>query len=187
MSKRLKYSKSIAALAAVLFLLLACENEVGAVRSLTKAERFPMEVQKDLHLTYTDSTFKRMELTAPIAESYPNLAQPQREFKKGLEVTFYDLEGRQSSFLEADYALQFIHKDLWEARGDVVVVNKRGERLNTEKLFWDSRSEKIYSDAFVKITTPEEVIMGEGFKADQNFTTYEINKVTGIINLEEDA
>lgn len=187
MSSLVKHSKSIAALAAVLFLLSGCENKVEAVRSLTKAERFPMEVQKDLHLIYSDSTFKRMELRAPIAESYPNLAQPQREFRKGLQVTFYDLEGRQSSSLEADYALQFVNKDLWEARGDVVVVNKKGEQLNTEKLFWDSNKEKIYSDAFVKITTPEEVIMGEGFKANQNFTSYEINKVTGIINLEEDA
>ena len=38
----------------------------------------------------------------------------------------------------------------------------------------------------MKITTPNEIIMGEGFQADQNFETYEINHVSGIINIEED-
>ncbi len=182
-----KLFKGIAGLLAMLFLCFACENEVEQVRLLTQDERIPTEVQKDLEVVYTDSTLKKMQLQAPLAENYPNLEQPQREFPQGIEVTFYDDFGNQNSSLTAEYALQLVNKSLWEARGDVVVINVKGEQLNTEKLFWDSRKEIIYSDEFVKITTPQQVIMGEGFKADQDFNEYEISKVTGTINIEDNA
>mgnify|MGYP003630849217 CR=1 FL=1 len=186
MLKAFTYIKSIVSLGAVLFLIFACENEVAKVQSLARDERIPMEIQQNFKLMYSDSTFLRMELRAPIAESYPQLENPQREFKKGIKVRFLDADGLESSSLESDYALQLINKDLWEARGNVIVINKKGERLNTEKLFWDNRKEIIYSDEFVKITTPNEIIMGEGFQADQNFESYEINHVSGIINIEDD-
>lgn len=183
--------KSTVALLAVLFsfsaLLSSCENEVKEVQKLSRDERIPMEIQKDFLLQYSDSTFIRMELTAPLAESYPQLDIPQREFREGIFVRFLDGYGNESSTLKADYALQLIDKDLWEARGDVVVTNKKGERLNTEKLFWHSRKEIIYSDEFVKLTTPTQIIEGKGFQADQDFTEYEINEVSGIINIEDDA
>jgi LPS export ABC transporter protein LptC len=104
-----------------------------------------------------------------------------------LQVRFFNELGEQNSSLVAEYALQMVAKNLWEARGDVVVINSKGEQLNTEKLFWDSRKEIIYSDEFVKITTPEQVIMGEGFTADQNFEEYEINRPTGTINIDDNA
>lgn len=180
-------TKSTVACAAVLFLLGSCQNEVEQVRSFSEQERIPLEVQHNFLLSYTDSTYKRMELRAPLAESYPQMESPQREFREGIAVKFFDTFGEEESRLRADYALQLINKDLWEARGNVVVVNVKGEQLDTEKLFWDSRKEIIYSDEFVKITTPTEIITGEGFTADQNFRNYEISKVSGIINIEEDA
>ena len=71
------------------------------------------------------------------------------------------------------------------AKNDVVVVNQKGEQLNTEKLLWDENTGKIYSDEFVKITTPDEIIMGKGFEANQDFSKYKIFKVTGNITVKE--
>ncbi|MBK6986188.1 MAG: LPS export ABC transporter periplasmic protein LptC [Bacteroidetes bacterium] len=44
---------------------------------------------------------------------------------------------------------------------------------------------KITSDAFVKITTAKEIIMGKGLEANQDFTQYEIKEVTGTIRIED--
>jgi LPS export ABC transporter protein LptC len=71
-----------------------------------------------------------------------------------------------------------------EARNNVVVTNSKGETLNTEQLMWDERSEKLYSDVFVKITTPDQIIFGEGFESNQNFTQYRINKIKGTIKVK---
>jgi LPS export ABC transporter protein LptC len=71
-----------------------------------------------------------------------------------------------------------------EARYAVEVINKNGEKLETEKLIWDEANKKIYTDAFVKITTPNQVISGKGLESNQDFTKYEIKKITGIINIK---
>lgn len=181
------FVQSTTTVVVVLFLLGACENKVAEVRLFSTEERIPIEVQENLTLQYTDSTYLRLELSAPLAESYPQMDSPQREFRQGIKVRFFNNFGQEDSRLRADYALQLVEKDLWEARGDVVVINNKGEQLNTEKLFWDSRKEIIFSDEFVKITTPNEIISGTGFEADQNFSTYEISQVSGIINIEDDA
>ena len=72
-----------------------------------------------------------------------------------------------------------------EAKDGVVVINEKGEKLNTEHLVWDKKTEKITSDVFVKITTDSEVLMGEGLISNQDFTEYRILKPRGIINLDE--
>lgn len=179
--------KSIVIFMAMLFYLSACENEVKDVQRLSRDERIPMEVQQNFVLRYSDSSYIRMELTAPLAESYPQLDQPQREFREGIFVRFLDALGNETSRLRADYALQLIDKELWEARGNVIVINEKGEELKTEKLFWNSRREIIYGDEFVTITTPDQIIMGEGFTADQNFTEYELDRPSGQLNIKDDA
>ena len=56
--------------------------------------------------------------------------------------------------------------------------------LETEALFWDELNERIYTEAFVKITKQEQVIMGEGFESDIYFSEYTLKKSRGMINLE---
>jgi LPS export ABC transporter protein LptC len=145
-----------------------------------------MEVTRDLDLSYSDSGYVRLNLQAPLAEYYPNLEEPERRFPQGIDVKFFDSFGREESRMQADYAVQYLNKELWQANGNVVVVNRKGEQLNTEELFWDQKTEEIYSEDFVRLSTGQEVIMGEGFTADQTFDNYEINKVTGTILIEDD-
>lgn len=177
--------KSIAASVAVLF-LFSCTNDVKEVRDISIREDFPMEVQENLELTYSDSSYIRMVLQAPLAENYPQLEEPERRFPEGIDVKFFDRFGEQDSHMEADYAIQYVNKRLWHAKGDVVILNKKGEQLNTEELFWDEKEEKIYSDVQVKLTTDKIITWGEGFESDQDFMNPVINKVTGQIYLDED-
>lgn len=170
---------------AVLF-LFSCSNDVGDVKKVTTNEELPLEVQENLNLRYSDSSFIRLQMEAPLAEYYPELDKPQRRFPKGISVKFFDSFGKETSHLTANWAIQYIDDELWQAKGDVVVVNKKGEKLNTEELFWDQKKGKIYSDVFVKITTAKEIIMGQGFEADQNFDNYTITKVTGEIAIDDE-
>ncbi len=169
----------------VLF-LWSCENNVQEVKKLNEVDTDPLEVQEDLHLRYSDSSYTRLELDAPLAENYPQLEEPYRLFPKGIKVKFFDFYGQENSRLKADYAKELTKEGLWEAKGNVVVRNKKEEQLNTEQLYWDQKKEKIYSDAYVKITTPTEIIEGMGFEADQDFNKYTIKKVTGQLYLDDE-
>ncbi len=177
--------KSIITLVMVLF-LFSCTNDPKEIKSILIPEELPMEVTDDLDLSYSDSSFIRLNLRAPKAEYYPNLEEPERRFPEGIDVKFFDSFGKEESRLQADYAVQFLNKGLWQATGNVIVVNRKGEQLNTEELFWNEKTEEIYSEVFVRLSTGQEVIMGEGFKADQTFDNYEINKVTGTIEIEDE-
>jgi LPS export ABC transporter protein LptC len=87
--------------------------------------------------------------------------------------------------LDANYAISHENEKIIEVRNDVRLENVKGERLNTEKLTWNQASKKIYTDQFVKITTPDEVIYGDGFESNQNFTEYKIFKIRGILSLKD--
>jgi len=86
--------------------------------------------------------------------------------------------------LTAKYAIRYEREQKMEARNDVVVVNIKGEKLNTEKLIWDGIRRKIYTDAFVKITTDDQILMGNGLESDETFSEYEIKNLTGTILLK---
>lgn len=107
------------------------------------------------------------------------------ELPQGLSIEFYDDHKTVISKLTARYAIHYEQERRWVAKNDVQVVNSKGEQLNTEKLIWDERRERISSDQFVKISTPKEVIFGEGFEADQDFNHYRIFKVKGRLTVKD--
>jgi len=72
-------------------------------------------------------------------------------------------------------------KDI-EISDSVTVVNTEGSQLKTEKLIWKNAEQKVYSDEFVRITTPDETIEGTGFESDQNLKNYKIYKVSGVFS-----
>lgn len=172
--------------AVVFFLLISCENNPNEVRELTEVLEEPIEYQEDLEMVYTELGFKRFRLLAPAAANYGHLERPYFEFAKGIDVIFFDLEGEPENTLVADYAIRYPNESLWEARRNVVVVSSDNKTLETELLYWDEKKEIIYSDDFVTINTGKEIILGEGFEADQYFNNYKIFKITGEIDIDED-
>jgi LPS export ABC transporter protein LptC len=66
-----------------------------------------------------------------------------------------------------------------EATGNVVVTSDSGVVVRSEKMKWDNAQQKIFSDEFVRITSPKEQLQGRGFESDQNLRNYKIFNVTG--------
>jgi LPS export ABC transporter protein LptC len=176
-----------AGIAALAMFFLACENDPQAVRDLNIVDNEPLEYQENVRMVYTDSAVLRFEMLAPIAANYPEREdnEPYTEFPEGIDVVFFDNFGEPESSVKANYAIRFPRRNQWEAKGDVVVIGKTGEKLNTEHLIWDERREIIYSDEFVTINTGSEIFMGEGFEADQGFTQYTIKKIVGELSIDD--
>ena len=109
------------------------------------------------------------------------------EFPQGISVLQYSSYPDTLSLLTANYAINDEEKDIWEARGNVVAKNvKSHEELNTEYLVWDQKKGIIYSDKKVRVITPDDIIMGEGFSSDDQFTEWQVEKVTGIISFDSE-
>lgn len=180
-----KCSIAIGCLLTSILFFFGCSNDPERVESLTKSEKYPISTTFDVEMTYSDSGITRAIIVAPLRETY--LAEENYiEFRKGIIVNFFDRDEQPESKLTANYAISYNDKDLMEAKNDVVLMNQKNEQLNTEHLIWDQKNDRIYSEVFVKITTPERVIYGDGFESTQDFSKYKITNVKGIINLKDE-
>lgn len=141
------------------------------------------ETGKDVEILYTDLGKAKAkiitdELTRHIGQ------EGITEFKKGLKIYFFDAEGNTENQMSANYGKAFEAEEELYARDNVVIINAKGETLNTEELTWKRKDKKIYSNTFVKITTAEEIIFGEGLEAAEDFSDYVIKKVKGTIKVD---
>ncbi len=167
-------------------MLFSCENNKELVKDLAGEKKvLPVESASDIEIIYSDGGVVRMKLNAPVLERYLG-NEPYIEFSQGVQVLFYDSLKQPESKLTSKYAINHEFKKIMEAKRDVVVINEKGEVLNTEHLIWDQQKETIHTNEFVKITTADEIIMGEGMEADQHFTRYKIKNITGTINIKND-
>lgn len=182
----LTYSKIIPVLFAF-GILCSCENDVKDIESLSEKNNEPLSRGINVELVYSEKSNVKINITAPLMEEYGLEEDKYMEMKEGIKVLFYDSLMIVSSTLTANYAINKAAKKIMEAKDDVVVVNDKGEVLHTEHLIWDQDSSKIYTDEFVKITTEDEIIMGEGMEANQDFTKWKIQKIKGIINIKEES
>ena len=172
-------------LVACTIFFVACENDIEKVKLLGNHEKSPVESAKNIKLIYSDSARVEAELTAPVMNHFAG-ENPTIEMPVGFKVIFYDASLAVKSRLSADYGIRYEHEQKMEARKNVVVVNEKGEQLNTEHLIWDERSEKLLSDEFVKITRKDEIIYGTGFEANQDFSRYKIFNIKGTISVNKE-
>ena len=87
--------------------------------------------------------------------------------------------------IKADTAYYYEKKKIWELRSNVQIQSQRGDKFETELLFWDEKEEKVYSDKFIQISQEDKVITGYGFESDQNLTEYQIKNTTGVFTVED--
>ena len=145
-----------------------------------------MEVSTDTEIIYSTKGVIKVRLKAPLMTRYVG-EKPYIEMEKGINLTFFDTDLTVKSNLTANYAISKDAEQTYEAKDDVVLINKQGDTLNTEHLVWDSNKEIVYSKEFVKITTPKQIIMGHGFESNQDFTKYHMKKVTATISVNKDG
>ena len=168
-------------------ILCSCENSMDDIAALMNEEEIPVSVGRNVEIIYSEKSAVKIQITAPLMEEYGSEEDKYMEMTEGIKVLFYDSLLNVASTLTANYAIHRVSENIMEAKDDVVVVNDKGEILNTEHLIWLEDSAKIYSDEFVKISTEDEIIIGEGMEANQDFTKWKIHKIKGVINVKEES
>ena len=97
----------------------------------------------------------------------------------------FNLNLEADATVEADYAHYNEPAQLWTLRGHVQAMNLEGERFETPLLFWDQKTESVYSDSAIVITREASIIMGVGFRSNQEMTKYTILRPSGVFPIKE--
>ncbi len=170
----------------LLVLLFSCKSDIEKIAAYSYIDTLPELLAKDIEYTRSDSGEVKAVLTSSLMYQYSG-DEPYFEFPEGFKVIFYDSGVIVSAVMTANYGINFEKKKLMEAQDNVLIINyEKNEQLETERLIWDQRKKKIYSDVSVKITTNDEILYGDGLEADESFSKYEILNPTGVFNIEDD-
>ncbi len=178
---------SIFLLLAVFLFTSSCQsNQPDEIKAMVDEVNLPSLSVHNLRSEITDSGRVSYLFMAPLMNQYDNQEEPYTEFPHGLHLIVYNKQEEIDAQIKSEYAIYYEKEDLWELQNNVEAVNFKNEVINTEQLFWDSRSHRIYSDEFIKITTDEEILTGYGFESDENFENYTIKNISGILAIEEE-
>lgn len=157
--------------------LVSCKNDLETVKAISNFEGKPTETMDNFRLTYSEGGVYKMVVSAPNLERYSMRKPIVSEFKKGIEVNTFNEAGKRIASITAKYAIYHEDQHLWEARGNVVGRNDKGETLYTEKLFWNESTRRISTNVFVKVIGANGLpSTGEGLDADDRFQSYSIKK-----------
>jgi len=166
-------------------LFFSCREKIEIIDTTVKPE-VPTQIVHDFITSYTDSAVLQLELKAPLLKHYGKMDEPYTDFDEGIEVHFY--EGRENKLgeISGNFARYTESEGLWEIRGNVIAMNDKGEKLETELLFWDENEDLIYTDKYVRITQEEQIIMGTGLESDTKFDNWKINNVTATLFIDDE-
>ena len=182
-----RYLRVALSLAGSAILLFSCgRGEDAAAES--GGESLMTEYSDNLSVIMSRNGRRSYHFTTPLLEGYTLAREPYREFRKGVKITTYQDDSLTSvdAVLTANYAIYYINRDLWEAKGNVVVDKSDGKTLYTQQLFWNARTKKIYSNVDSKIVQNggRDVFVGEGFESDEEFKDWRFRRMKGRMEVE---
>ena len=169
-------------------LLYSCKAEQQVVEEQANLENLMTEYSEDLSIQMSENGLKSYYFTTPLMEGYAMARDPYKEFRKGVEVVMYDdSTSNVSATLTSNYAIFYDKRKLWEAKGDVVVVQTNGRKLYTQQLFWNQATHRIYSNVDSRIIDGDEIYDCEGFESNENMTDWRYRKLRAVTYFTEPA
>lgn len=169
-------------------LLWAC-GQVEDVDLTHRKKDFPSRTLTHAHLIFKDSGFIKIDLIAPLIEEYGMIDSPYTEFRKGVELNFYTKNIDSPGYLRADWAMMSEIAAWYEGRGNVMIINEKGDTLKTEKLFWNKNKRLIYTQDTVYIISQfgDSLQANNGLEAKDDLSEYSLFNNRGTKKIKEES
>lgn len=138
--------------------------------------KFPDDSYRNIEITMSEEGEVAFVVYAPVMNKYLG-DNPYMDFPEGIIVSSYS-GGEKQSTLTADYAINDERIEIMEAHRNVVIVDLiKQESILSEKMIWDKRNKRIFSDVEVtQVKADGTINKGDGFESNERFTNYVIKK-----------
>lgn len=93
-------------------------------------------------------------------------------------VTIHDNTGGE---ITCDSAYYDEEKALWSLNSMVTITNTSGGKIETNQMYWDRKTNKYYSDSFIRMQSQDKVLEGYGYESNDKLTKYTVRKVQAIV------
>jgi hypothetical protein len=171
----------------VSLLLSACveEQKINVAASLDPMKMATMTT-RNVSTLISDSGVIQYKIVAPVWKVYDEATPAYWIFPEGLYLQKYDPYFHVVATVAADSARYFRDRRLWRLEGNVEMTKVPQDLFLSERLYWDQRQGRIYSDTFIHIETATHVLEGIGFESNERLTSYRVLKPQGIFPVPED-
>src|SRR3712207_4175027 len=182
-------SITIAFGAIVMLLLFSSCNDKKKALGAAITERDSLPVLNTLGVTslISDSGVTRYRIKTEEWLVYDRKRPSYWAFEKGVYLEQFDSLLHVEASIKADTAYYYDREKLWKLMGHVDIRNRKGERFNTELLYWNRNDRKVYSDKFIRIQQPDRIITGYGFDSNEQMTVYVIHNIGAVIDVDDSA
>ena len=144
-------------------------------------DQVPMQVVNDMFAVQTKNGLVEMRIEADKMLRFENDTSSMELFPEGFAVFSYTDEGLLETILLADQARHLTFKNSkgeeWQAFGNVSIQNIiKQETMETDTLYWDQRVHQIYTDCYIRMTSPDGFMQGYGMRSDDKARNAVIRK-----------
>lgn len=171
----------------MLLLLSSCsgsKKELGA--AITERDSLPVMDTRGVTTLVSDSGVTRYRINTEEWLVFDRKNPSYWAFEKGVYLEKFDSLFQVEASIKSDTAYYYDKQKLWKLMGNVHIQNLKGEKFDTDLLYWDQNKQKVYSDRFIRIEQPDRIITGRGFESNQQMTVYTINQPEGIFYVDEE-
>lgn len=170
----------------VLLLLSSCSgNKKVLGKAITERDSLPIMDTRGVTTLVSDSGITRYRINTEVWQMFDRKDPSYWAFEKGIYLEKFDSLFQVEASIESDTAYFYDKKKLWKLMGNVHVQNLKGEKFDTELLYWDQNQKKVYSDKRVRIEQPDQIIYAWGFESNEQMTKYKFFKTDGIFYVDE--
>lgn len=179
--KRHIYSILVTVLTVAIF---SCKNNFKEVQQIGISENEPIGIAEDLNLKYTDSGKVQAHLISDKMLDYSNYDFAFSEFPNGITLYLYDDNDNKTTIV-SDYAKVYDQTGLIDLQGNVMLTGYDGQKLEAEQLYFDQNKEWMFTNQAVRFTDKDQVINGNGFDSNMDFTKARVLEINGVVLLDE--
>ena len=158
------------ALAAAVLLFACAKPESSDINF----EEVPVQIVHDLQVLQTDTGEATMRMHAPVMQKFDyykdSLQQSYEFYPEGFFVDAYTENGELETTIVSQQARHVTTegRESWSAFGDVVIINHiKGEKMETDTIYWNRAEKKIYTDCYVRLTSDSGLMQGYGMTSDE--------------------
>lgn len=154
-------------------------------KAVTDRDSLPIMATYNVMTLISDSGVTRYRINTDEWLVYDRKKPSYWAFEKGLYLEQFDSLLNVDASIKSDTAYYYDKEKLWKLIGHVDIRNLKGERFNTELLYWNQATQRVYSDKFIRIEQPDRIITGHGFDSNQQMTVYVIHNIEGIFYVDD--
>lgn len=173
-------------LSLMLSLFVACreENKLEVAKSVNP-KKLPTLSTRNVLTYISDSGYTKYKIVTPLWNVYNETKEPFWDFPEGVYLRQLDHQLQVVATIAADSAKYFTSQRRWELYGNVEIDQKGRSFFASQRIFFDDRNKQIYSDTFIHIETPTQILEGLGFKSNMEMTRYSVLKPTGVFPMNQ--